>query len=335
MNMKLNFVTTILIVLILSGCASVSSIKKPGSDMDGGLVYYLPKKDIIIKATVKTVNNSVKKISLESMTSDAYPDYSEQYVLKYQYNLFGDNSIDLGINEKGLLTTAKAKTVSRVNDALENLAKSAGSIAAVAGLVPSACSEDGVYTFIYDNAVQGGSVCGLSLEITRIDAKSYNNIVEINPTNNGSLSNDGESLYGIFYRQLMPYKIIIKDQYSAKTHHENIVHIPSYSKTHFLPISKTFFSDNEIEFGFTDGMPTKYVQKTNSELVGLFKLPGSLIGGFFDGVTSGLEKLVGVKAKETDLAGKSSLLELARFKHEKCIAALDAQNEDLINQYCK
>ena len=74
-----------------------------------------------------TVKES-KITSVEGTVTEAYPDFAEQYVLKYKFNLFGENELDLGINEKGLLTSAKAKTISKVNEALENLAKSTGTI---------------------------------------------------------------------------------------------------------------------------------------------------------------------------------------------------------------
>jgi hypothetical protein len=63
-------------------------------------------------------------------------------------------------------------------------------------------------------------------------------------------------------------------------------------------------------------------------------LPGSLIGGFLEGVTSGLENILDVKGKEKDIVEASTVLEVAKLKHEKCIAALAAKNDDLVKDTC-
>ncbi|MEK7779374.1 MAG: hypothetical protein AAB293_04845 [Pseudomonadota bacterium] len=331
MKKLLYLVTIILIVFILSACASVVSIQRPNLEASDGLTYFMPKKDFLIKVSVK----DSKITSVEGTVTEAYPDFSEQYVLKYKFNPFGENELDLGINDKGLLTSAKAKTISKVNEALENLAKSTGAIVSM-GFVPDMvpCNQDGSYAFIFDKPVTNASVCGMNVEITPIDENNYNNIVKLNPHIPNPLSDNNIEQSGIYYRQNVPYRIKVTKA-DLSINQEFLVFSPSFSKTHFLPISKTFFADNEIDFGFTDGMPTKYLQKTKSELVQLFKLPGSLIGGFIDGATGSLTKLVGLSAQETDLVNKSSLGELAKYRHEKCLAALSAKNDDLINQFCK
>ena len=196
------------------------------------------------------------------------------------------------------------------------------------------CSVDGNYTFKFDKPVTKEPVCGMEVTITPIDESNYNSIVKSNSHIPAPLSDNDIEQSGIYYRQNLPYRILITKS-DLSINQDFIVFSPSASKTHFLPIKKTFFADNEIDFGFTDGMPTKYVQKTKSELVQLFKLPGSLIGGFIDGATGSLTKLAGLSAQETDLVNKSSLEELAKYRHEKCLAALNAKNDDLINQFCK
>jgi hypothetical protein len=352
----LNQVLTVSIAFFLSACASVGThTEKKG--VQGGLVYFMPKKDFVIKVTTTSSKesapkgaskenapekgSSTTKTTVVSTVTDAYPDFEQQYVLTYKFNLFGDNELDLGINEKGLLTSAKAKTVSKVNEALENLGKSAGSAGSVATpMAPGggegdrvSCQNDGEYIFIYDKPINDKDICDdLKLDIVQIDKEKYNNTTARSPNSDGS-QEDRKIKYGIYYRQLVPYKITVKSARSS-IHHENIVYSPSDSKIHFLPISRTFFANNEIDFGFTDGIPTKYVQKTNSELVGLFMLPGSLIGGFLEGVTSGLKNILDVKGKEKDIVEASTVLEVAKLKHEKCIAALAAKNDDLVKDTC-
>lgn len=347
------------IAIILSACTSMKSIKNPEhTDDKDGLSYFLPKKDILIQFSVKqssspkpdsssstdqksqkketgskTDSNSANSGSGNKITevtisaTSAYPDFSKQYILNYSYNLIGKNTLNIGINRSGLLTSATSETESKINESFRALAKAGGM--ALANLSTNEqkegkkCDEIGDYTFIYsvsDDLSKSKEACGYSITITKLlDDKKFENLI-------GTEKNkDNKLLNGIFYRQEIPYHVAVtKGQYS----HQSIVFSPSASKTLFLPIHPTLFADNSAEFTFSDGIPTKYKQVVESELLALAQLPADIIEGYFEGVGALFKHISGAKEAQSG----NIKHELDTLRYELCIAAINANNTNLITE---
>jgi len=312
----------------ITSCASILSTESPTSSAQNGLVYFMPKKDFLI--TVTKIGGKFESIVIG--TTAAYPDLSTQYVLKHGANVFGKDVADVGVNQNGLLTSAKSTTESGVKDALEGVAKSAADIHGLFSLTrlskpedntvnnSSGCSEDRTYTFIYktiSDAVKD-KPCGLVIEGEQI-GNSENIVAHTEAV--------GASHAGIFYRQNQPFLIRASGPGAII---QTIVFSPSLSKTYFMPISRTFFSNNEAQFSFEDGMPTSYKQDTEGELVALFKLPADIIGAYF-GAVGELFTNFKTKDESENAAITASLnLENEKRKYKSCIAAIQANNQDLI-----
>ena len=129
----------------------------------------------------------------------------------------------------------------------------------------------------------------------------------------------GKTTAGIYYRQNEPYLVTVKgSNLSAST----IVFSPSQSSTYFLPVSKTFFANNEAEFELEFGVPTKYKQETGSELLSLLKLPADVIGAYFAAVGQVFDNFKAADTSETAALTESLKLELAKRKYEACIQAI-------------
>ena len=103
-------ILTLLTIVFLTPCSSITSIESPKGDDINGLSYYMPKKDFLVTVSVKDGNAT--KVTLG--TTHAYPDLSKQYSLQHGSNFLGKNTLSVVISEKGLLTSSKSTTVSNV-----------------------------------------------------------------------------------------------------------------------------------------------------------------------------------------------------------------------------
>ncbi len=306
------------VLSILGGCSSVSSIRDPLDGRNDGLVYYMPKKDFLI--TIVKADEKITTVSLT--TTAAYPDMSRSYVLNHGGNLFGKNTLKVGVDINGLLKSSKSTTVSGVTDALRNLGESLGTLhgfrADPADLARQDTCGNGTHTFIYRSSDEAkrSSPCGLDVTITKLEnTKSL-------PTSKP----DRMSHSGIFYRQAEPYLITAIGSINTSA----VAYSPSDSPVYFLPVSRTFFSNNEADFEFTEGMPTKYNQETEGELIALFKLPATVISAYFTATGTIFDSFKNRDLNEADTLVASVKLELAKKKYEACLAAINAGDDTMI-----
>ena len=305
--------------IALSACSSIKSIQSPnkGTCSVEGLTYFMPKKDFLVTITIK--EKQITKIVLG--TTASYPDLSTQYVLRHGGNVFGKNTLDVGVNEAGLLTSAKSTTVSNVGDAFKNLAATFGQLGVLgmAALTDQACT-DGDHSFVFKVPVPPGphKACGIDINITKQTDSA--NVVPHSKTAKKEYS-------GIFYRQTIAYLITAVGN---GLNVASVVFSPSESETHFLPVSRTFFSNNEADFVFVEGIPTKYKQETEGEIVALLKLPADIIGAYFTAIGNVFDSFKSKDTKQADTLAESLKLEPMKKKYDACISAIKAGDDELI-----
>ncbi|MDG0857322.1 hypothetical protein EXH46_26480 [Pelomonas puraquae] len=309
----------------MTGCASISS--EPAAKASEGLVYYLPKKDVLVTVVKETKGKAVTT-SVTIASTAALPDTQQAYAINFNRNWVGKNAMNIGISPTGLLSTAKSTSTSGVADALKNLAESAGMLAgpglAAAPLPPPPCA-DGTHTFLY--TVEPGAkanACDLKVTIERIAAA----VPAGTPTGAASSpSLTGGSREGIYYRQEEAFKVTADGPGVKVT---AIVLSPSLSPTRFLPMAKSFFGSATADFGFSDGMPTKFDQDADGELIALLKLPADVIGAYFGAVGKLFDSFKTRDTKEAEVLAASTKAELARKKYEACIEAIKSKDDTLI-----
>jgi hypothetical protein len=308
-----------LITSILSACSSITTIMEPEINDADGITYYMPKKDFIVTVVVSDEGKSVI-----SSVSSAYPDLSKQFVIKYNYNAFGDNLLKVDIKENGLLTNINSKTVSQVNEIFEALAKSAGYITAlgVAEQAPVVCSNKGTYIFKFTEEVNNGEICNGEIKVTISKTEEINNITPHSKESKKEYS-------GIFYRQDIPYTISIE---GAGIKNDTIVFSPSESPVHYLPISRSFFADNEATLILSDGVVTSYKQDNKSELLAIASLPADILEAYFSAITSAFTTGSNANKAEATALSDSIKLEIAKMKYQACIAAIKENNSELTEQ---
>lgn len=309
----------------LASCSSVQSIKDPGpKDLDG-LVYYLPMKDVILTVTVGDTNQPT---TAAISTTSAYADRSHRYVLRQKNAMFADNDLNVGIGVNGLLSSAKAESTSRVSDVFKNLGDLVGTVSTKSNVPPppKECSK-GVHTFVFTlSALKAGETqCGVT-----VSAKRYDRIDQQNNKDPGASKDSEEKYSGIFYKQAIPYLVTAKAGSSLNV--SEILFSPSESPVYFLPVTGTFFSNNDADFTFIDGMPTKYSQNTDGELVALLKLPADVIGAYFGAVGMIFDSFKKRDDKEV-LASKAELAaEIQKRKFKDCMSALKANDTDALTK---
>lgn len=317
--MKLATLALAFTTLGLASCSSIKTVESPSSKDTDGLTYFMPKKDFIVTVTIK--DKKADKVALG--TTASYPDLSKQYLLRHGGNAFGKNTLDVGISESGLLTSTKSTTQSNVTDAFKNLATSLGQIKTF-GFQESlessaACTTNGDHTFVF-KASGSYKACDISIVIAK----------QVDDSGIASHSKDGSTEHsGIFYRQNIPY---LATASGGGLNVAAIVFSPSESKAHFLPVSRTFFSNNQADFGFVDGVPTKYKQETEGEAVALLKLPADILGAYFGAIGSVFDSFKSNDTKEAAALADSLRLELAKKKYDACIAAIKANDDQKIKE---
>jgi hypothetical protein len=305
----------------LTGCASLTS--EPTSEPGDGLVYYLPKKDLII--TVKRTQAASPEVKIEA--SAAYPDTGTPYLLAFSRNLIGKNELHIGVTSTGLLTSATSTTTSGISDVLKNLAASLGAVSALAAppLAPAAPCPFGTTTHVYDLSqtaiAEPDLPCGFSVTLVHTDsAKGSGKHVGKTPSG-GS---------GIFYRQQEAFLVTVKSTDGGGINDSKIVLSPSKAGIRYLPIERTLFANNKADFGFEDGVPTKYDQNADGELIGLLKLPADVIGAYFGAVGQLFSSLKETNNAQVDAMNADLKLQLAKQKFEACGMAIRQQNSELI-----
>ena len=280
----------------------------------------MPKKDFIVTVTMK----GGKDTKVAFADSSVYPDLSKRYLLTYTRNALGKNTMTIGINEKGLLTTATAETTSGISEALKNLAASAGTIGAMgSGLRDAQIDEpvcpdgDSVFVVRIDADTTTQKLCSARVSFKRLDGgSSVSTAVEAN-----------KAVAGIYYRQNEPY---LAEAIGSSGKTSAILFSPSRSPTYLLPISPTVFAHNKAEFGFTEGMPTKYNQDADGEVIALLKLPADVIAAYFAAIGATFDSFKSTDTKEKDALEAATKLSLARQKYEACVAAINAKDAAVI-----
>lgn len=313
-------------VVFLGGCASINST--PATKATDGLVYFLPKKDVLLTVVRSTdARTSVTATTVSVASTAAYPDLKNAYAISFNRNLVGKNTLKVGVSSTGLLTSSKSTSSSGLTDALKNLVESASmlagpGLAALPGKPLKTCG-DGTYTFLYSVEVgPKADACGLNVTITRVGELESVEKDSLSVTATGSRS-------GIFYRQEEAFKVTVKgDSVNVST----IVLSPSLSPTRFLPVSGSLFSSNDADYEFVDGMPKKYDQEADGELVALLKLPAEVIGAYFGAVGKLFDSFKTKDQKEADLLVAATKTELAKKKYDACIDAIKNRNDALIAQ---
>lgn len=310
------------LVALISACSGVKSIPGPDQEHLDGLIYYMPMRDLIVTIDIGE-EDTLNTVTIG--TSTAYADRSMKYSLSFQKALLADNDINIGTSSAGLLKSATSETTSQVSEIFKGLGSLVGTVQPMTlAPAPQKCTK-GSHVFVYKFPVvidPNAPPCGVKITVQRYD----NTAIDASSKRVGDNKN-GNS--GIFYKQEISYLVSANaGGWSAS----KIVTSPSESPVYFLPISKTLFSSSKADFTFDDGVPTKFAQKSDSELVSLFSIPATIIGAYFEAIGNVFTSFKANDNKQVAALQSELALEIQKRKTKECMAAAKEGRADDIEK---
>jgi hypothetical protein len=125
----------------------------------------------------------------------------------------------------------------------------------------------------------------------------------------------------------------IRVELDGRSFGTKIVNVPSREIIP-VPVPQTILANQKVTVTIKDGILSSYDLDKKSELLGLMKIPGQFIGGFFEGMKSGLDDEKAVVDKQKDLVHSQN--ELAKTRVEATKLTLQSGNDSAgrpINAY--
>ena len=303
-----------------TGCSSFTSQAVHPDGPNEGLVYFLPKKDVLVTLTV--AGGKVTSVTLGATAP--YPDRQAAYMLTHSTNGLAKNVTTLEI-KNGLLTSTAGARSSGVADALKNLASSSAGLTNREAVDPDAksvCGADGNHTYRVASDSNQAEFCGVTITITPLGT------ADAQMGTGGSPAPTGGARSGIYYRQVQGL-LVVADGRGLNA--ASIVYIPA-KPTYFLPAGLSFFANNGAEITLEDGVPTKFKRDADGEVVALLKLPADVIAAYFTAV-GGIFDAFKTRDNKESLALQESLkLELVKQKYVVCLAAVRSDDDELITK---
>jgi hypothetical protein len=341
-DMRLISRLSVLAVLALTSCAPVYSRYQPSqneysdSANQGGLVYYLPKKNIIVTLVFE---KDVKVPKASVALTEAFPDLSQRFVAYSSRSWIGDDNVTIKTTSTGLLTSTNADFVSQVPEIFNELARLAG-YASVAktedrkGAPEPTCEGPGTYVRVLDPASRADratALCGLDIRITSYFELDSNAGVQNVATGSATISKatpikpEGE-YNGLFYRRPTPYLVTVGPPQNPLA--AAMVASPSGGAIERLPARYAFFADSNANFEFVDGMPTAYGQKTGSEVRAFVGIPAGMIKAYFEAIGAAWSSKTTIAQSETSYLAQIQALALQQEKTARCLEAIRSKSPD-------
>lgn len=323
------FAPFIAALVCVSGCASYLSQRNPDDKALGdGLVYYLPKRPIIVQVVVtKGPNDKTPQVETPSLvTADAVPDETARYLLEMRTNLVSENHVALGVSSMGLLQTSDSTVTSGLSTALANLATAAGTITSLSvpfGTAPAPtppadhCVKGQTYNLVLwpETYTKLLHLCGFSVQLSPLGGAPIG-APPVRVDNGKASQESGAS--GVFYRTELAYQVTMTASSGDATASVSYVATsPDLSPIAFLPIMRTLFANNTVKLSMKDGEVTSFEQDNAGELVGLTSIPATVISAYFTAISNIVPKRVAATNAQMALA-------ISNLQQQRCQAAIAA-----------
>lgn len=345
-------------VTFCAGCASIHSTPIPHEQaVAEGLVYHLPRRDVVVRVTVvdKPASNDTARATGAAESSGvtditvergpAYADISQRFALGFERSAFADHSIDIGISVDGLLTKSNATYSATLAAALESVANGAAASRSQAS-DSQPCTAAGVHVFVLPVPPRTTS-CEAALDITQMICGKA---IKVRVQEQAPSAPPGASVQacsaaqgygdqarvGVFYRQSQPYTVTVTPV-SAGWNLVQTVLLPSRSPTRFLPMDRALFADTSAEVGFEHGEPKTLKQSANGEGSEMLKLPAKVAKAYFAAVGAVLTGISGRDGQRADAAAAQARALAAQQQLALCRAAASAKPADpaLVEAACR
>lgn len=321
---------SLLAVLVLLGCSQVKTraVLPNGALVFKGVTYGLPKKDIAITLTI---TDSVPTIAV--MPTDAYADPdAPRFYSTHARNELGTNALKIEVSANGLLTSAEGKYTETLSTTLSEMAGTKIQTFPGPAIITTQCPKNSVTKAVIairpgqdakktSLPVAGGKSCNFYVTVTYLGKSQAADPLQ--PIQK-------KVYYGFFYRQNQPYRVDVEFGSQSQT---SYVALPGPT-TYFAPINRGVLASNEAKLSFDNGSLTSYYQTTDSEILGLFKLPANIVRAYFGAIGAMFDSRKSTLEKESNYITQVQALQLTQLRAELCAAALAAKDEAAIAAKC-
>lgn len=311
--------------VLAAGCAPVHSMRLDSQINAEGLVYFLPKRDIVVTLT----KGKDSPDTLTITPGNAYADRSARYVLTVSGTPMASRDTDIKVSAAGLLESSVAKLESKVALIAAEIAKMGAQVPSVrlTGDEAETCKALSTYTVSIDpEKPEAVSLCGLKITVTAVDT------VPISPVH-ATKEDMGSKQAGYYYRQGRPYRVKVcpkgtntEEPCKDNSLMDEVVSSPTGAPAQFLPVSSAFFADNTNTAVFNEGTLREYKEVKNSELLGAASIPAGIISAYFSAASSLFDFMTAKDTDETEALNAKLALDALKLRFDACQMAF--KNKD-------
>lgn len=326
------FISITTVLLGLSGCAPIASIPLTGNDNKAGLIYYMPKRDIVV--TLTNVKGPPEASTLAVTVSAPFADLDKRFALTVQGTPIGTRSTDVMVSANGLLMSSSAKLESQVGAIAAQIAAAAGAVRAVWKQEEEKdCTAFTTYSISIPapkaTLSEENHFCGFTIVVASTVAPKEKG----DPQRGGKRKADAEQpSAGYFYRQELPYRVTVVPKAGGDPIIATIVNSPSEAPVEFVPVAKALFADNDNLVSFDNGVLKQYKEIKSSELLGLASIPADIIAKYFDAAGKIFGFLNTENTNKLNEINSELRLEIARQRFDSCITAIHAKDDATIDK---
>lgn len=321
------------VLIAITGCAALKSVRHKENVSAPGLAYHLPNGRIRITLTVTKTDQGIgHAFKVDTLY---YPDTSARYAVSIPKNYFGDTELDIKASSAGLLSSASYKYESRILEAIEAIPPVSDEKARIRR---GAC-EPGVYMAViappdYEGFVsKPKDLCGFTISVESLEEpeRTPGGMGEsVSATPRGDA---GERTNGIYYRVNFPFLVEIRDK--SEVVFSEIGLSPSHSPTLFVKLNRSLFAKSEGMITFDNGVLVQFAPKMKSEVESAFSLPAAIIKSYFDAISALFALRITPLASEANYLEQIEKTLRAKASLEKCQAAYASGDDERIESDCK
>jgi hypothetical protein len=324
--------------LVVAGCSGISSVPHDsnavGQAATAGMPYALPKGVVPVQVFV---DSSGIGLTIEPAQTIADPE-TGILVARLKPSIFNDEKMKLAADPTtGFLSTVSSDSEAKLLAIVEEVGKTAGRLSLQSA---KAAFFEGKVVVLEDsfdplsqadigrvnagiNSAIGRAAGAFNLAGGRLGRQAAPLVtlrVEhaasfpragLQPSLGEEPPHLGNCAVGVCVRAMVSR--VIRVELDGQAFASKVVNVPSREVV-AVPVPQTILANQKVTMTIKDGILTNYDMDRDSELLGLVKIPGALIGGVIAGMTQGLGDAKTMVDKRKDLADSETALAEAEKK---------------------
>ncbi|MCF8531661.1 MAG: hypothetical protein K9G48_01545 [Reyranella sp.] len=327
--------------LMAAGCSAVSSVPfetpKPGQLAIAGLPYSLPRAVVPVK--VFTGPQGVIGLAIEEPQIVADP-AAGTLVARLQPSPFNKEDMKLATNPAtGLLISVSSESEAKLLAIIEELAKTVGRAGVKSGMRAFYAGNTPIFEDTFDPlsrddtirvdmainaalaraaaarpALGAGQTISLTVQMADEDWSNPSPLRKRQETQPASFAN---CQAGVCVRATTS-RVIRVSSANGATLATKAISVPSREAI-AIPVPQTILANQKVTVAIKDGVASGYDLERDSELLGIVKIPGTILSGLVAGVTQGLTDQKSIADQLKALADAEAALAEAEKKRRDAV----------------